>query len=149
MRWGEPLLPAMSDSKWRAVACCVRLGLIVVAWGATPALAGAPTQGAPEIPGAAPGARVNVEMVVFADTRRAGPGRLRGRRRRVAPRHGSAHVAAGIRRAAGADAGQSQGGARCRRRRPLRPALEPSARPGLPGADVPALRQLGRRTRRL
>ncbi len=68
----------MNDRKWGAAACCARLGLIVVAWGVAPALAGAPTQGAPETIGAAPGATVNVEMVVFADPRRAPVRLLRG-----------------------------------------------------------------------
>ena len=75
----------MSDSKWGAAACCVRLGLIVVAWGATPALAGAPTQSGPGTPGAAPGATVNVEMVVFADPRRVPVRLLRGVSHPAAP----------------------------------------------------------------
>jgi len=75
----------MNDSKWGAAACCVRLGLIVVCWSVAPALAGAPTHGEQAIPSALPGATVNVEMVVFADPRRAPVRLLRGVSRPAAP----------------------------------------------------------------
>jgi hypothetical protein len=74
MALGEATAAGMNDSKWGAAARCGRLGLMVVCWGVAPALAGAPTQSAP----ATPGPTVNVEMVVFADPRRAPVRLLRG-----------------------------------------------------------------------
>jgi hypothetical protein len=75
---GEATAAAMNDSNWGAAARYVRLGLIVGTWGVAPALAGAPTHGDPVIPSALPGTTVNVEMVVFADKRRAPVRLLRG-----------------------------------------------------------------------
>jgi len=72
----------MNDSKRGAAASWTWLGLIVVAWSGAPALAGSPAKGAP---GAAPGAAVNVEMVVFADPRRAPVRLLRGASHPTAP----------------------------------------------------------------
>ena len=75
----------MNDSKRGAAASWAWLGLIVVAWGGAPALAGSPSKGAPGTPGAVPGAAVNVEMVVFADPRRAPVRLLRGASHPAAP----------------------------------------------------------------
>src|SRR5260370_28228643 len=75
----------MNDSKWGAARCCARLGLIVVCWGGAPALAGAPTQNGPASPGATPSTAVSVEMVVFADSRRAPVRLLRGAPHPAAP----------------------------------------------------------------
>src|SRR5260370_5804018 len=75
----------MNDSKWGAARCCARLGLIVVCWGGAPALAGAPTQNGPASPGATPSTAVSVEMVVFADPRRAPVRLLRGASHPAAP----------------------------------------------------------------
>src|ERR1700716_4089767 len=75
MALGDRTVVGMNDSKRGAAASWAWLGLIVVAWGGAPALAGSPTKGAP---GAVPGAAGNVEMVVFADPRRAPVRLLRG-----------------------------------------------------------------------
>src|SRR5260370_32010975 len=81
----EATAAGMNDSKWGAAACCARLGLIVVCWGGAPALAGAPTQNGPASPGATPSTAVSVEMVVFADPRRAPGLLLRGASPPAAP----------------------------------------------------------------
>src|SRR5260370_2952251 len=85
MALGKATAAGMNDSKWGAAACCARLGLSGVCWGGAPALAGAPTQNGPASPGATPSTAVSVEMVVFADPRRAPVRLLRGASHPAAP----------------------------------------------------------------